>query len=236
MHAHAGREQENWLDEAFVLEWLGRQERRLTERQRQFAMVCALIPWTPEEAFRYLDIGAGDGWLDEMLLARFPRAEATLLDGSPFMVKRAQDRLRPFAERVRVFQADLATPAWAGSAVGPFDVAVSTIAIHNLEDPARIRALYREVSGLMADGGFFMNLDYVRAPHPSLGSVYRFASQDARSGFMQVRGYRDFAGTVDEHLGWLAEAGFAPTDCFWRELRLALFGGFKGSICLPEGR
>ena len=79
-----------------------------------------------------------------------------------------------------------------------------------------------------------MNLDYVRAPHPGLGDVYRFASADDNSGFLQVRGYRDFAGTLDEHLGWLAEAGFAPVDCFWRDLRTALFGGFRGRIRLPS--
>ena len=49
--------------------------------------LCSLIPRASDESFRYIDVAAGDGSLDAMLLDRFPRAEATLLDGSPVMVK-----------------------------------------------------------------------------------------------------------------------------------------------------
>lgn len=228
-------ERENWADEAYVADWLVRQESRAAERQRQFAMVYALVPRAADEGFRLLDIGAGDGSLTEMLLQRFPRAEATLVDGSPGMVERARGRLQPFGSRAAVVVSDLATPAWAASVAAPFDVAVSTIAIHNLEDPLRIRVLYGEVFQLMSDGGFFMNLDYMRAAQPALGSFYRWASAAAEAGFAPVRGYRDYAGTVMEHLGWLQEAGFGAAECFWKELRLAVVGGFKGSVRAPEG-
>lgn len=232
MTAPAPREAENWFDDAFVADWLVRQESRAAERSRQYAMVRALVPRNPEESFRYLNLAGGDGSLDEVLLARFPRAHATLVDGSDHMLERARERLSAFGDRLRLVQADLGTPAWTAVG-GPFDVAVSTIALHNLEDPARLRSLYLEIGSLIADGGFFMNLDYVRAPHPGLGAFYRHASADDDSGFLRVRGYRDFVGTVNEHLGWLVEAGFSPVDCFWRDLRLALFGGFKGGIRLP---
>jgi ubiquinone/menaquinone biosynthesis C-methylase UbiE len=228
------REREDWFDRDFAANWLTRQEGRTNERQRQFAMVRALIPFRPEDSFSYLDVAAGDGALDELLLTKFPHAEATLLDGSPYMVERAQQRLKGFGARARYAQGDLADSGWMDQVQGPFDVALSTIALHNLEDPARTRTLYAEIARILADCGLFMNLDYVRAPHPSLGAVYRFASAGPESGFMQVRGYRAFLGTVEEHLGWLAEAGLSPVDCFWRELRLALFGGFKGAVRVPE--
>ena len=234
MQTRTTREPENWFDSAFAADWLKRQEGRTNERQRQFAMVRAMIPFRPEDSFRYLDVAAGDGALDELLLTKFPNAEATLVDGSAFMVERAQERLKRFGDRVRYGQGDLADSGWMDAVRGPFDVALSTIALHNLEDPARTRALYGEIARVLADGGLFMNLDYVRAPHPALGAVYRFASADPESGFMQVRGYRAFLGTVEEHLGWMSEAGLSPTDCFWRELRLALFGGFMGAVRVPE--
>ena len=233
MSAPVQREAENWFDDAFVADWLVRQEARAPERNRQYAMVRALVPRHPDEAFRYLNLAGGDGSLDEVLLARFPRAQATLVDGSGHMLHRAQERLRAFGDRLRTVQVDLGTPSWVSAVGGPFDVGVSTIALHNLEDPARLRLLYREVGSLIADGGFFMNLDYVRAPNPALGDFYRHASADDDSGFLRVRGYRDFVGTVNEHLGWLTEAGFSPVDCFWRDLRLALFGGFKGGVHVP---
>jgi len=232
MSAPAPREAENWFDDAFVADWLVRQEGRAAERRRQYAMVRALVPHSVDEPFSYLNLAGGDGSLDEVLMARFPKAHATLVDGSSYMLERARERLSAYAGRLRLVQVDLGAPSWTAVG-GPFDLGVSTIALHNLEDPARMRLLYREIGSIMADGGFFMNLDYVRAPHPALGDFYRHASADDDSGFLRVRGYRDFVGTVDEHLGWLVEAGFAPVDCFWRDLRLALMGGFKGRVRLP---
>ena len=33
--------------------------------------------------------------------------------------------------------------------------------------------------------------------------------------------------SVDETLGFLTEAGFAPVDVFWKQLTNALIGGYK---------
>jgi tRNA (cmo5U34)-methyltransferase len=219
---------EDWTDDGFVQEWLTRQEARADERSRQYAMVRALVPRVPDDAFAYLNLAAGDGALDELLLARFPRARATLVDMSPVMIESARRRLSPFAERVSFHQVDLEGPGWTEQLGGPFDLAVSTIALHNLEDPLRLRVLYAEIFRILADGGGFFNLDYVRAPSQALWPLYRQASADPEGGFaMGIRGMRDYAGTLDEQLGWLREAGFSPVDCFWREFRLAIFGGFR---------
>jgi hypothetical protein len=53
---------------------------------------------------------------------------------------------------------------------------------------------------------------------------------------MPIRNIRDFAGTVEEQLAWLREAGFGPVDCFWKEFRLAIFGGFKGQVRVTDTR
>lgn len=227
------REPENWFDDSFVADWLVRQEARVSERQRQFAMIRSLILRAPDEPFRYLNVGAGDGWLDEGLLARFTRAEAVLLDGSPAMIVRARERLASYQGRFQAVEGDLLSPDWRSAVSGSFDLAVSTIAIHNLEDPLRIRDLYAEIFPLMAERSLFVNLDYVRGASNELGPVFRWASADPDAGFSPVRGYRPFAGTVDEHVGWLREAGFAPAECFWKELRIAMFAGFKGPIRVP---
>ncbi len=229
-----GREEEDWFDDAFVSEWLDRQANRTLERERRVAMVRSVILHPKDEPFKILDIAGGDGWLDELLLQQFPNAEATVVDGSPEMVRRARERFKALGGRGHIVQADLAKPDWITATGGPFDFIVSTIALHNLEDPKRLREVYGEVYEITAENGLFVNFDYVRAAHPSLGSVFQWASADPDAGFMPVRGYRPYVGSVDEHLGWLREAGFAPVDCFWRELRIALFGGFRGGARVPE--
>ena len=228
---------EDWFDAAFVDNWLQRQGQRQPERLRQYAMLRSLFPRKPTDEFRYIDIACGDGALDEMLLTRFSNAQATLLDGSPAMVERAQERMQRFGDRVRVVQGDLATSGWLDAVTAPFDVAVSSIAIHNLEDPRLVRDLYRDIYGVMAEGGVFMNLEYVRSPSHGLWPYYTNSSSDPEAAWvMPIRSIRDYAGTVEEQLNWLREAGFNPVDCFWKEFRLAIFGGFKGQVRIADTR
>jgi SAM-dependent methyltransferase len=228
------RGRENWADDHYVAEWLDRQHDRTQERERQFAMVRSLIPRDPDEEFRYLDIGCGDGWLDYFILARFPRAQAVLADGSPLMLERAEERLKAHAGRVTTARVDLASPDWATAIPTPIDVAVSTIAIHNLRDPLRIRTLYAEIYGLLSDGGFFVNLDYVRAAMPVLRDLARRAAADPDASYIARSTSSGNPGTIDEQLVWLREAGFTATECFWKEFNAALFGGFKGSVRIPD--
>jgi len=231
LRTERGQEREDWTDETFVRDWLRRQEERAPEREKQFSMLCSLVPRAPEERFRYLDLAAGDGSLDAVILDRYPNAEATLLDGSPVMVKLAGERFAETGKRVAAVQADLDSLDWVNAVQGPFDLAVSSIALHNLEDPTRMRELYSEIFEVLGEGGLFMNLDYMRAPSHALWPLYQKATRKSERGFaMEIRSIRDYAGTVEEHLGWLREAGFAPVDCFWREFRLAIVGGFKGHV------
>ena len=83
---------------------------------------------------------------------------------------------------------DLADPAWTKSAGGPFDLAVSGIAIHNLHDMAVIAACYDGVRSLLKSGGAFIDYDHF-----------------------------DRVGGVPLHQHMLKVAGFASADVLWHE-------------------
>src|SRR6187551_2995698 len=109
-HGHAPavqeeRRHENWFDEEYVEEWIERQDARADERRRQFVIVRSMVPKTPEQEFRYINLGAGPGNLDEVLLERFKGAEAVLVDGSMAMLAEARRRLERFEGRVEYVQA-----------------------------------------------------------------------------------------------------------------------------------
>src|SRR6266545_799335 len=112
MEATRSRNRENWADESYVQDWLDRQPGRSEERMRHFRLIRSVIPRKPDEAFSYINLGAGDGWLDEVLLTRFSKARATLLDGSALMGEKSLERLHQYHGRVSVVRADLATPDW----------------------------------------------------------------------------------------------------------------------------
>src|SRR4051812_39549945 len=101
------RERELWFDDGYVDKWLAGQPDRTDERTRQFSMVRSIIPRKADEPFRYLDLGGGDGWMDEILLTHFTAAQVVMLDGSPGMVRHAKERLARFGNRATVVQADL---------------------------------------------------------------------------------------------------------------------------------
>jgi tRNA (cmo5U34)-methyltransferase len=233
----SGHVAEDWFNDAFVASWLTKDVPRATQRQHQFVMVRAHVPFKPEDSFRYINLGAGGGGLDEVILKQFPHAEATLLDGSPVMLSAAGDLLAPFGDRVTYAQGNFATPEWRDAVNGTFDVAVSTIAIHNLFDGGRIRALYGELFQVMNEGGFFVNFDLIRMESPQLRFQAQWAQRDPDAGIGGGGGGGGGSrppGTMAEQLGWLREAGFVAVDCFWREYGRALFGGWRGGVRTPD--
>ena len=202
-----------------------------------------------------MDIGGGDGWLAEVLLDRFTAAEVTVFDQSDVMLDRAMKRLERFGRRAKAVQGDLRVSEWSGGLAPRYDVVVSTIAIHNLGDPPRIRTLYGEIATIVADGGCFLLYDYTRASDPLVQQMARWAATDPDHGFDErtprraARRERDSTGnqehrgtplaqrgTLEEQLGWFREAGFAPVECFWKQFQAALIGGFKDAAAVPEDR
>jgi tRNA (cmo5U34)-methyltransferase len=231
--AHQGHgDDHRWTDEAFVADWIERQEASAMARRPLFAKVRALIPKQPTEVFRYADLGAGAGMLDELILERFPAAQGVLVDGSEPMLARARERLARFGERTRYVAADLSDTAWAERAQGPFDVVVSSRAVHHVGSADRIRAFLGEVCGLLAPGGLFVNLDYVRLAAPALQQLGTWASEDPDAQFQITVPHMELPASVEEQLAWLRDAGFAAADCVYREFQTVIVVAIRDRI--PE--
>jgi tRNA (cmo5U34)-methyltransferase len=225
---------DDWGNEEFVAGWLERQQDRAEERRRQFTLIRAVIPKRPDDEFRYLNLGAGPGNLDEVLLTHFKGATATLVDYSLPMLDAARERLKAYGDRVEIVQANLTAPEWVGGVGGSFDFVVSTLAVHHVETPHRIRELYTEVYRLLGHGGAFFNLDYVRAGRPSFEPLAAWAAQDPDAGLNTRRHNDELPGTLLEHLGWLAEASFTCVDVLWKDLSSALLCGVRDHIHIPS--
>jgi len=232
--AHEDQENHDWSDEAFVADWIQHQEAQASERRPLFAKVRALIPKGLAERFRYGDLGAGPGDLDELILERFAGAHAVVIDGSAAMLSRAGERLARFGSRAECVQADLSNRAWIERVSGPFDAVVAARAVHHVGGAERIREFFAEVLGTLAPGGVFINLDYVRPSDPAFRQLGAWAGTDPDAEFQSASPHMDLPSTVEEQLAWLREVGFAAAECVYREFQTVIVVGIRDQLALTN--
>lgn len=199
-----------WSQPERVSEYLSREiPHRLTAEE-------LLLQALPTRVERVLDLGTGDGRMLALVRSRHPDAAAVGLDSSKPMLARAAARFND-DRSVDIRAHELGSPLVEQ---GPFDVVVSGLAIHHLED-ARKRGLFAEIHGLLASGGVFANLDLVSAASPRLHE--RFRQEIGRTEDDPT----DRLADLSEQLQWLREAGFAEVDCHFKWLELALMVASK---------
>ncbi|HEY3910017.1 MAG TPA: class I SAM-dependent methyltransferase [Stellaceae bacterium] len=192
-HDRISIDHHDWHSPAYVDEWIARDLTRDDERRRRLREMLAGAPYPAEAEIAVLDVGGGYGVVTEEVLRAFPRARVTLQDYSQPMLDQARERLAAYADRVSYAQGDLREPDWVLKVGGPFDLAVSAIAIHNLRDLGQIAACYRAIAGLLKPDGVFLDYDLF-----------------------------ELIGGIDAQLATIRNAGFAAAECVWQEGRVAI--------------
>jgi SAM-dependent methyltransferase len=188
-----------------------------------------IAEWGAPARARVLDLGAGTGLLAAIVRSAHPAALLTLVDAAPAMLDQARRR---FAGRggLTYLVADYA----AQPPAGPFDLVVSALSIHHLDDPAK-RRLFTAMHEALAPGGLFVNADQVLAPTPALEARAhaRWRAQAAALGSCaheieaaEARTH-DRCATLEDQLAWLRAAGFSEVDCAFKSWRFAVYSGIK---------
>jgi ubiquinone/menaquinone biosynthesis C-methylase UbiE len=149
----------DWHSEQYVTDWIAHDMTRDAERRPRLQRMLAAAPFPRDAAIGVLDVGGGYGVVTEELLKRFPNARVTLQDYSEPMLAEARQRLVSQAAQLDFVTADLTDPNWPQAVGGPFDLAVSAIALHNLREPAKIFACYRAIHDLLKPEGRFLDYD-----------------------------------------------------------------------------
>jgi ubiquinone/menaquinone biosynthesis C-methylase UbiE len=192
--------QHDWHSDAYVDDWIRHDVERNDERRPRLERMIALAPFPHDAAISVLDVGAGYGVVTEELLEAFPNARVTLQDYSDVMLGHARQRFAPLAGRVRFVLCDLTHPSWTDRVGGPFDLAVSAIAIHNLRDLAIIGECYRGIFRVLKPEGRFLDYD-------------RFGSADG----------------LATHEELLRAAGFSHVEWAWEQSPLAILAAYGKS-------
>src|SRR5690242_16929377 len=125
-----------WRNAEHAVDYLQRRD-SIPRRGEAYAVLFEILP---ERVGRVLDLGTGDGYTLELVLAARPAATGVGVDFQDEMLDRARARFGD-VPKVVIVKHDLDEPL---PDLGDFDAVVSSFAIHHLA-PDRQRRLYGEV-------------------------------------------------------------------------------------------
>jgi len=192
------------------------------------AALDRIADWGVPPQARVLDLGAGTGLMAAMVKERWPAASVHLVDVSEGMLAEAQARLRG-ASGASFEVADYATAPLGDG----WDLVVSALSIHHLEDAAK-RALFARLRDALRPGGLFVNAEQVLVPTPAAEAAYgtRWRAEVQALGATpdeiaaaEERMRFDRCTPLELQLAWLRAAGFAEVDCVFKAWRFAVYAG-----------
>ncbi|MHC3391897.1 class I SAM-dependent methyltransferase [Streptomyces lavendulocolor] len=152
----AGTDWRAWQDS-----WDRQQEWYMPDREERFRVMLDMVEALTGPAPRVLDLACGTGSITKRLLDRFPDAVSTGVDLDPALLTIAEGY---FAgdERVAFVRADLTDPAWLRALPhDTYDAVLTATALHWLRAEP-LAALYRQLGGLVREGGVLMNADRMK--------------------------------------------------------------------------
>ena len=235
--AAADTNAEIWKSEEAVKAFAAQAAQRERDRADQLTLVARLLPFTRDDAFTFVDLGAGMGAASRAILGEYPRATAYLADYSRQMMSEGEQTLTQFAGRYQYVELDMSSGEWPDSQLPlPLDAAVSALSIHHVPDP-RKQAMFREIRRRLKPDGWYINYDPVRAPDQTLESIWERVNDryDPEAPYKRAHRTHQEQLRYENHvrymiplapqLEWLRAAGFVDIDVFWKRLDWVIYGG-----------
>lgn len=229
--------------EADTAAFLARGRYFIPERERQIEMIVSLIPAIPQ-AFRVLDLGCGEGLLEEALLEHYPQAEVLCYDGSWNMLRAARQRLTRFGQRAQLRHFELTAREWRKPELA-LQAVVSSLAVHHLDGPGK-QQLFHDLYQMLLPGGSLILADLIQ-PVSEAGiqlAAHAWDEEVLRRSLEldgEDRFYREFQNLdwnifhhpdpvdhpspIFDQLNWLREAGYEAVDVYWLKAGHAIYGG-----------
>ncbi|MBA63303.1 MAG: hypothetical protein CMJ76_13175 [Planctomycetaceae bacterium] len=196
-------------------------------------MQMTMVDYVPEDLqpLRILDLGCGTGNLTLRVLESFQEAEVVALDLSVEILDVC--RRQCGTDRVSYLQQDFNSLDLPES---EYDLVVSSIAIHHVDDPAK-QLLFQDVYNCLKPGGIFTYVDQFRGETPGIYQQHmkiwkQFADckgipPQEWQMWMEHQQQHDYHATVGQQMEWLRQSGFQQVDCLWKHILWTLLTARK---------
>jgi tRNA (cmo5U34)-methyltransferase len=194
-----------------------------------YGSAVALVADLAPERARILDLGAGTGLLSALVAEARPQAEFVLSDLSEGMLALARERFAGSSTAVSFRVMD----HLALEDVAAFDVVMSGLSIHHLEDEGK-RALYAAAARALKPGGLFINADQVSGDTPEMearywshwhASVRASGLPDSAIEAAIERQKLDRRAPLEPQLEWLRQGGLSQVECRYKNVSFVVLCG-----------
>ena len=232
---------EIWKSDRVIADWVATSEDRERSRTDQRRLMADLLPFDDDEAFTFVDLGAGTGAAARAILDRFQRSSAILADYSPQMMDEGSRTLAAYEGRYSYVEFDMGAGSWPTAIPAQVAAMVSSLCVHHLPHP-RKQALFAEIIARLAPGGWFLNYDPVTAGHPVVEAAWERANdrQDPAAAAHRAHRSPDEQHRYENHvrymlplapqLEYLQGAGFEAVDVYWKRLDYVVYGGRRPAV------
>jgi tRNA (cmo5U34)-methyltransferase len=188
------------------------------------------IPFEKNERISVMDLGCGTGTVARKIKDAFPNSKISCLDIAENMINLAREKL---GGKIDCHISDF----YKFEFDKQYDVIVSSLALHHLENDEDKKMFYRKIYNALNDNGVFYNADAVLGSNDRLQEIYlakwkafmnKTVSLDEIENKWMVN-YRteDRPARLINHLHWLRDIGFADVDVVWKYYNFAVYGGCK---------
>jgi len=225
-----------WKSEEGVQNWTAKTAEREQKRAAHWRFLGELLPFDEQDAFTFLDLGAGTGAAARGILDLYPRSTAILTDFSAQMMSEGQREMEDYEGRFQYVEFDMSTSSWPAAIPATLDAVVTSMCIHHLPDD-RKQGLFAEIFEHLAPGGWYVNYDPVSSADPVVEATWeRVNDRDDpeaagkrlhRSPQEQHRfeNHTRYVIPLAQQLDYLRSAGFQGVDVYWKHLENVIYAG-----------
>jgi len=227
-----------WKSEDGVQFWTTKSDEREQQRAAQWRFMGELLPFDAQDAFTFLDLGAGTGAAARGILELYPRSTAILTDFSPQMIGEGEREMQQFAGRFQYVEFDMSTSSWPAAIPATFDAAVTSMCIHHLPDH-RKQGLFAEIFEHLTPGGWYVNYDPVSSADPVVEATWQRVNDrddpEAASKRLhrtpqeqsRYENHMRYVIPLEQQLDYLRSAGFQGVDVYWKHLENVIYAGTR---------